>query len=88
MTKPVSIEVKFAQVAQALACDAKQSVTLIRMDLPKIQPNLGIAALIRLTGGEPPEGRFTLYFKYLRVHSSIIAGRHGHCLKPSRGFCV
>ena len=50
MTKLVSIEVKFAQVAQALACDAlnKQSVTLKPYGSAESLPNLRIAALITL----------------------------------------
>jgi hypothetical protein len=48
MTKLVSIEVKFAQVAQALARDAL--VTLNRTDLPKIYQICGLRHLSVLRG--------------------------------------
>jgi hypothetical protein len=58
------MEVKFAQVAQALACDAKRSVTLIRIDLPKVYQNLRIAALTRLRA-KPSAGQICLIFQVL-----------------------
>jgi hypothetical protein len=69
------MEVKFAQVAQALACNAKQSVTLIRIDLPKVYQNLRIAALIRLRG--QTTSRANLPYMSSTYESTIGLSREG-----------